>query len=158
MDDDFVTALESAITRIMAMERRAVADAVNAVGYGLYYQETYPYWTNHPELFVPVSGSPRDAGEFEQTVTMRLFIDHIQAGYEGERRFKAWGYAARTVLYFRRYHLLVDTVDTTGIRWLSPRGCTIIPARGLFISQNQPQEQLFLEFSLTVPFNYDAGD
>ena len=146
------TALTNVIDRVVLLERQAVTDAVNAVPYIMYAQETFPYWTNMPVDLLP-KDSPRDAQKFDLSILMRLVIDHVTAGYEGQRQYKAWEYLGDVVFYFSQ-HPKLDLLGQAEVRYRDPLGAAIRPRSGLKVASTQglPQ-QLCVEFDLIVPLN-----
>lgn len=144
-------AVKDVIDRVVLLERQAATDSVNAVPYVLYAQESFPYWTNSPVDLAPGDG-PKDARKFELDILMRLVIDHVTAGYEGERQYKAWENLGDIVLYFSQ-HPKLDLDGQAQLRYLDPIGASIRPRRGLQVARINETQQLCLEFDLIVPLN-----
>ena len=162
MDQAFVTTdtlalrFQEAVGRIVAMEKLVVPNAVTAVPYIAYVQDTFPYWTNGMGR-TPAPDGPDDATRYDLTVTMRLVIGHLTAGYEGENQEAAWVIAPTVLRYFRRYRFL-QLPGQARILHLAPTGCTISSPRGLVFAVIKETTQLALEFELIVPFNISKDD
>ncbi len=145
------TTVKNVIDRVVLLERQAVTESANAVPYIMHAQESFPYWTNSPTDLIPREGS-KDARKFELDILMRLVIDHVTAGYKGERQTKAWTYLGDIVFYFA-LHPKLDLEGQTALRYLDPTGATIRPRRGLQVAPLGATQQLCLDFDLIVPLN-----
>lgn len=144
------TTVGNVLDRIIAMERLAVPDSLNAVKHWWHWEQKVPYWTNK----IAALTDPSDA-ECELKAIMRLLVGHISQATAGGTlsiQDKSWGYIPATLAYFRRYNQL-NAPALADIANLAPAGVRIACPGGLdvFNVPGQVSTFLYIDFELTVP-------
>jgi hypothetical protein len=144
------TTVGNVLDRIVAMERLAVPDAVNAVKHWWHWEQKVPYWTNGIEALTnPVQG------EYELKAAMRLIVGHISQATAGGTlsiQDKSWGYIPAVLAYFTKYNQL-NAPALSDLANLAPDGVLIACPGGLdvFNIPGQVSTFLYVDFTLTVP-------
>lgn len=153
--------IEEALNRIVEMQIEVFADTIgeacDAVPYWPYEQNGFPYWTNRlAAMTTEFTKYAEDIQDNPETILMRLVVDHITAGYEGDVPQKVHEYYVPIVDYFAQHSGLTTDSGTypTCMDGLDPDTQAFIATHtGLVVFQNSGiiSNQLGMEFTLRVP-------
>jgi hypothetical protein len=154
--------IEDAMARIVEMQQEVftadIGEACDAVPYWPYEQESFPYWTNRLAAMTPdYIEFAEDIQTNPETILMRLVVDHVTAGYKGDKPKKAHEYYVPIIDYFSQHSgLNTDSgTYTTCADYLDPTTQAFITTHtGLVVFSNSGilTMQLGIEFTLRVPF------
>jgi hypothetical protein len=154
--------IEDAMTRIVEMQKEVFTDDIgevcDAVPYWPYEQESFPYWTNRLAAMTPdYTEFAEDIQTNPETILMRLVVDHVTAGYKGDKPKKAHEYYVPIIDYFSQHSgLNTDSgTYTTCADYLDPTTQAFITTHtGLVVFSNSGilTMQLGIEFTLRCPF------
>lgn len=122
------TYLEDMKARICAMQIEACASVivVDSVPIWLHNQSTFPYWKNRVSsaAYSDYLGASQESLR-AYTITMRLVIGHLTAGYAGQSDILIDQLEPAIVDFFYKRPLLTCTAYTTPMRYLSPETAQI---------------------------------
>lgn len=155
--------LSDAMLRIPAMQRECLSPlkgtAVDAVGYWLYQQEAFPYWTNRLANTDEFDyGEDQDTGTEDiewrnYTVLMRLIVGHYTEGYKGEPQTILYEYIPLVEQFFAENPMLTSTLYPTDPDYLHYEA-QLTNHSGIVAFQNGGigVTQIGCEFTLIVPY------
>jgi hypothetical protein len=150
--------LNDLLDRVAAHEVLATAPLVEASAkpFFIYQQPTFPYFTNRIESISLDLRSPQDIETREISVTMRLVVQHVNAGYEGDYERLLYELIPLVEAHFGDARWLLDDAGSNADT-MKPIGAQLTRSRGLAIFQNAGVEaqQIGTEFTLTVQFEFD---
>lgn len=163
MTDKLATVVGNIITRVCALEPRAVPDASYASQRWVDYHADVPYWCNRLAA-LNVIGS-ESLPTYELVIQMRLVLTY-QAGVvreddlDGNAQLKAWGYVPEVLRYFENHRDLTPLVlDDEGdpvysdLTYIDAARVRIACNRGLDLQVMPLTRSIYLsvDFDLTVP-------
>ena len=148
------------MARVAAMEIEALATvtsgAFDAVKYWPYQQEVTPYMTNRlGEMTPDYDAFTEDIEQYNHTILMRIVVDHVTAGYAGDKADLAYQYAQAIETYFRQHpQLTTDAGSYTTVPNYLQELTRLISHTGLVVFDNGGigALQLGIEFTLQIPF------
>lgn len=147
----FATSLQTAVTRIKAMQLLAITDAKQSTDYELQSAE-YPRWENFlGPMPAPTSrGGTGATTRYEITVTMRLICGTLQEGYDGElQQTIMWTYIPAILNYFTPRANLIYEAGQAVIPGMIERSEPLGPSQGLRVSDGL----LYIDFPLNLIFD-----
>lgn len=146
----FTSSLQTAMTRIKAMELLAVTDSKAAENYHTFRYETAPYWVNSLTSVVPTVINPARQA-YAVTIAMALHSQPLQAGILGEYETTLMYTTIPAVLaYFMLYPTLDYTSGLDDIGGLQG-DLTRITAGSIIVSTDE-KATMIAPFTLTLSF------
>jgi len=149
--------LDAAMTRLVAMEKEALAAIttnVDAVTYFPYEQDGFPYWTNRLTI-APPSWKSGEFVDYVFSITGRLVVAHLTEGYRGEGITKIYQYIPEVLDYFDNRPFLTSTSYPTELDDVSPdNGLEIVDIIGPAAYRNDGigSTQVGIEVIFRLPF------
>ena len=115
MSDNYI---QDALKRVAAMEKESLAtitgSKVDAVNYWPYQQESFPYFVNRlGETTYDFMAYSPDITVYPIRIMATLVVDHLTAGYKGEKADLTYQYLVAVEDYFREHYDL--TTASTGL-------------------------------------------
>lgn len=150
--------LNRLLERIVIVQQAAVASVTtsDAVPYFYHTQEDFPYFTNRISDNAPDTDSPADLQTRAYTVTMRLVVAHLTAGYVGENEALLYELIPLVETAFSSDQWLasddgsvIEELDAVGVQFSRSRGMTVFSNAGI------EAQQLGTEFTLRASFDID---
>lgn len=146
----FASSLQTAMTRIKAMELLAVTDSKAAENYHTFTYETAPYWVNSLTSVTTAVTNPARL-TYIATIAMALHSQPLQAGILGEYETTLMYTTIPAVLaYFMLYPNLNYTSGQSAVGGLQG-DLTRITAESIVVS-NDEKRIMIAPFTLTLSF------
>ncbi len=145
--------LDTAMTRVVEMEKLAVTETKESFPYPWAIYDNFPYWVNYVNLIQPEEKGTAQERQL-YVVKMRIVIGHMTQGYDGTLQRELWKWIPQTLNYFKMRKQLQYLPGQGGVTYLDDLGCQITLSRGFAIFQDSPGPHIGSEFDLRVPFKF----